>query len=112
MRGRWERVTESWIDNTHDDAFTHTVRISEPDAGVVVVAVARPSPTYEIREAHARALSGTFDRAVLEGCENLAGVAMVTPSRQRTSRGCGTRAACLATQPSSVVSGGRRSRGS
>jgi hypothetical protein len=77
MRGRWERVTESWIDNTHDDAFTHTVRISEPDAGVEVIVVARPSPTYDIREVHARALSGTFDPAVLEGCEKLAGLAMV-----------------------------------
>ena len=89
MRGRWERVTESWIDNTHDDAFTHTVRLSEPDAGVEVVAVARPSPTYEIREAHARALSGTFDRAVLEGCEKLAGVAMVAGLGRRVAEATG-----------------------
>jgi len=89
MRGRWERVTESWIDNTHDDAFTHTVRISEPDGGVEVVAVASPSPAYEIREAHARPLSGVFDPAVLSGCEKLAGVGMVTGLGRKISEATG-----------------------
>ena len=89
MRGRWERVTETFIDNTHEDAFTHTVRISEPDAGVEVVAVARPSPTYEIRSAHARPLSGVFDPAVLAGCEKLAGVPMVAGLGRRIAEAIG-----------------------
>ena len=29
-RDRWERVMEAWTDNSHPDAFTHTVRIAEP----------------------------------------------------------------------------------
>lgn len=76
-RDRWERVTEGWVDSTHPDAFTHTVRIVEPDAAVEVVAVAEPSPTYTIREASARALAGTVDAAALAGCAALAGVGMV-----------------------------------
>ena len=88
-RSRWERVTEGWIDNTHDDAFTHTVRILEPDAGVEVVAVARPSPTYEIREVRARALSGRFDPDVLGGCAKLAGVGMVAGLGRRIAEAVG-----------------------
>ena len=33
-RDRYERVMDGWVDNTHDAAFTHTVRITDPD-GVV-----------------------------------------------------------------------------
>ena len=29
-RDRYERVMEGWVDNTHDTAFTHTVRITDP----------------------------------------------------------------------------------
>lgn len=89
-RPRWERVTEGWIDNTHADAFTHTVRIAEPDAAVEVVAVALPSPTYEIREARARALSGRFDPDVLAGCAKLAGVGMVAGLGRRITDAAGT----------------------
>ena len=28
-RDRYERVMEGWVDNTHDAAFTHTVRVPE-----------------------------------------------------------------------------------
>jgi hypothetical protein len=94
-RARWERVTEGWIDNTHEDAFTHTVRIVEPDAGVEVIAVALPSPTYEIREARARALSGHVDPAALAGVAKLAGVGMVSGLGRRlaeaTGNGAGAR---------------------
>jgi DUF2889 family protein len=50
-RDRYERVIEGWVDNTHPDAFTHTVRLEDDDLGVELSAVATPSPSYEIREA-------------------------------------------------------------
>ena len=30
-RQRYERVMDGWVDNTHDDALTHTVRLADPD---------------------------------------------------------------------------------
>jgi hypothetical protein len=89
-RPRWERVTEGWIDNTHADAFTHTVRVAEPDVAVEVVAVVLPSPTYEIREAQARALSGRVDSDILAGCAKLAGVGMVAGLGRRIADAVGT----------------------
>ena len=53
-RDRYERVMEGWVDNTHDDAFTHTVRLSDPDRSVEVRAVCTSSPGYEVQEASAR----------------------------------------------------------
>ncbi len=53
-RDRYERVTDGWIDASHDDAFTHTVRLGDADAGVELSAVATPTPAYEIREARYR----------------------------------------------------------
>jgi hypothetical protein len=97
-RDAWERVTEGWVDNTHDDAFTHTATIVERSArvpaeseedparlvgpgdvtvGVEVRVVALPSPTYQIRHAQASALAGTVDPSVLGGCARLAGVPMI-----------------------------------
>ena len=57
-RDRYERVMEGWVDNTHDAAFTHTVRITDPDGGVEVSLVCTPSPGYEVQAATARALPG------------------------------------------------------
>ena len=57
-RDRYERVMEGWVDNTHDAAFTHTVRITDPDGGVEISLVATPSPGYEVQAASARALAG------------------------------------------------------
>ena len=88
-RDRWQRVTEGWVDNTHPDAFTHTVRIVEPDAGVEVSAVATPSPTYEIIEAQARAVSGQVDPRVLAGCAKLRGVPMVAGLGRRLAEATG-----------------------
>src|SRR5258705_13528790 len=51
-------MMEGWVDNTHDHAFTHTVRITDPDLGVEVSLVATPSPGYEVQAASARALAG------------------------------------------------------
>jgi hypothetical protein len=61
-RDRYERVIDGRIDNTHDDAFTHTVRLADDDGAVELSAVATPSPGYEIREARFRVLGA--DRPV------------------------------------------------
>jgi len=53
-RARFERVIDGRIDNTHDDAFTHTVRLADDDGAVELSAVATPSPAYEIRQARYR----------------------------------------------------------
>ena len=39
-RDRWERRTHGWVDNTHDDAFTHTVRLDEPGRALGLIAAA------------------------------------------------------------------------
>lgn len=88
-RTRWERVTEGRVDNTHADAFTHTVRLTEPDAAVEVTVVALPSPTYEIREARGRVIAGAIDPAVLQGLETLRGVAMVGGLTRRVAEATG-----------------------
>jgi len=33
-RDRCERAMDGWVDNTHEDAFTHTVRLTDDDFGV------------------------------------------------------------------------------
>ncbi|MEK7714848.1 MAG: hypothetical protein AAB387_05285, partial [candidate division NC10 bacterium] len=57
-RDRYERVMEGWTDNTHPDAFTHTVRLGDDDRAVEISVLALPSPTYEIREAEVRVARG------------------------------------------------------
>src|SRR5215813_483027 len=44
-RDRYERVTTGRTDNTHDDAFTHTVRLEDPERAIEVEIVATPSVT-------------------------------------------------------------------
>ncbi|MBM3220541.1 MAG: DUF2889 domain-containing protein [Candidatus Rokubacteria bacterium] len=75
-RARYERVMDGWTDNTHDDAFTHTVRLVEPERTVELSAVALPSPEYVIRDARARA-EGDVDPAAVAAIPRLAGVRMV-----------------------------------
>jgi hypothetical protein len=92
-RARYERVMEGFTDNTHDDALTHTVRLTDPDRAVELRVVALPPPDYLIREASARALAGEVDPAVLDGVLGLAGVAMVAGLTRavadRVGRGAG-----------------------
>src|SRR5438034_4064099 len=76
-RARYERVMEGWVDNTHVDAFTHTVSLSDDDRAVEVAVVALPSPTYEIRHARCRALAGGVAPTVVEGVSRLTGTPMV-----------------------------------
>ncbi len=76
-RDRYERVMEGWTDNTHPDAFTHTVRLGDDDRAVEVSVLALPSPTYEIREAAVRVARGDVAPAVADGFAKLAGSPMV-----------------------------------
>lgn len=91
-RDRYERVMEGWIDNTHEDAFTHTVRISDDDFGVEVRAVCAPPPGYEVREAAARVLSGAADPAICRTFPDLAGARMVGGFTKRLVEVTGPRA--------------------
>ena len=84
-RDRYERVVDGWIDNTHEDAFTHTVRLTDDDLGVELSAVATGSPSYEIREARYRvrpAAGAPPDWALLGA---LAGARMVGGFTRRVS---------------------------
>ena len=76
-RTRYERVMHGWVDNLHEDALTHTVRLSDDDRGLEVAVVALPSPTYTIREARLTPLSGDVAPSVEAGFARLAGAALV-----------------------------------
>jgi hypothetical protein len=76
-RDRYERVMDGRVDNTHEDAFTHTVRLRDDDRTVELTVVALPSPTYVIRDARCRPVAGTFDPTVVAGVAGLAGTPMV-----------------------------------
>jgi hypothetical protein len=89
-RDRYERVTEGWVDNTHDTAFTHTVRISDPDGAVEVSLVATPSPGYEVQAATARPLAGV-DAGIAADFPGLAGTRMVGGFTKRLAELCGGR---------------------
>jgi hypothetical protein len=89
-RDRYERVMEGWVDNTHDAAFTHTVRITDADGGVEVGIVATPSPGYEVQAASARALSGA-DPGIAGDLAGLAGARMVGGFTKRLAELCGSR---------------------
>jgi hypothetical protein len=76
-RERYQRVMHGWVDNTHDDAFTHTVRLTDDDHGLEAVVVARPSPSYEIRAARLAPLAGGVAASAVDGFARLAGTPMV-----------------------------------
>ena len=76
-RDRYERVMEGWVDNSHPDAFTHTVVLRDDDQAVELTVVAEPSPSYLIKEARCRPHAGALDPALAESLEQLAGTAMV-----------------------------------
>jgi hypothetical protein len=89
-RDRYERVMEGWVDNTHDDAFTHTVRITDDDCAVELSAVCTPSPAYEVREARARILAGAVDESTVTGISQLGGTRMVAGFTRRMAELCGS----------------------
>jgi hypothetical protein len=74
-RTRYERVMHGWVDNLHEDALTHTVRLSDDDRGLQVAVVALPSPTYVIHEARLTPLTGDVAPSVAAGFARLAGAA-------------------------------------
>jgi DUF2889 family protein len=76
-RDRYERITVGRIDSTHDDAFTHTVRLSDDDRALEAAVVALPSPTYAILEARLAPISGPIDAALPPAYAKLAGTEMV-----------------------------------
>ena len=82
-RDRYERSMEGWVDNTHDDAFTHTVQLGDDGARVELSAVCTPSPAYELRAAAARALGGDVDPAALQRFGELGGTRMVAGFSRR-----------------------------
>jgi hypothetical protein len=75
-RTRYERVMHGWVDNLHEDALTHTVRLSDDDRGLEVAVVALPSPTYVIHEARLTPLAAVAP-SVVAGFAQLAGAALV-----------------------------------
>lgn len=91
-RDRYERVMEGWVDNTHEVAFTHTVRLGDDDASIEIAAVCTASPDYEVREARARVLSGAVDEAIATDFPRLAGARMVGGFTKRLAELCGPRA--------------------
>jgi hypothetical protein len=82
---------EGWVDNTHADAFTHTVRLGDDDLVVEVRAVCTPSPGYEVREAGARVLSGAADPGIVTDFGALAGTRMVAGFTRRLGEITGAR---------------------
>jgi hypothetical protein len=88
-RDRYERRMEGWSDNTHDDAFTHTVRLADPDRTIELRAVALPSPEYAIRAAECRTLHGALAPAVTAGVAGLAGARMVAGFTRRVAEATG-----------------------
>lgn len=91
-RDRYERAMDGWVDNTHVDAFTHTVRLSDPDGAVEVSAVCTPSPGYEVRQVCARVRAGAADPAIAEALTGLVGTRMVGGFTRAVAQLCGDRA--------------------
>jgi len=90
-RDRYERVMDGRVDNTHDTALTHTVRLTDPDRCVEVTALCTPSPGYEVREASMRVLSGVVDPGIATDFPGLAGTRMVGGFTRRLAELCGSR---------------------
>jgi len=91
-RDRYERALHAWVDNTHADAFTHTVQVADPEHTVEVSAVCTPSPGYEVREARARILRGDADPEIAADFPGLRGARMVAGFTRRLIELCGARA--------------------
>jgi hypothetical protein len=88
-RDRYERAIEGWVDATHEDAFTHTVTMTDDDRSIELSAVCTPSPGYEVREARGRILAGPVDPGIVERLGWLGGVRMVAGFTGRLAELCG-----------------------
>ena len=89
-RARYERVMDGFIDNVHDDALTHTVKLVDSDRAVEVEIVALPSPSYQIRAARCRTIAGDVAPGVTGGFPRLAGTAMVGGLTRRVAESIGS----------------------
>jgi len=87
-RDRYERSMDGWIDNTFDDAFTHTVQIGDDRLRVELKAVCTPSPGYEVRSAAASVLEG--DGSGVGRFDDLTGARMVAGFTRRLTEVAGT----------------------
>jgi hypothetical protein len=85
-RDRYERVMEGWSDDAPGEAFTHIVRLTDPDGDIELSVTALPSPTYAIQAAHCRVLAGNVAPAAAHGVAALAGSAMVGGLTRRVSQ--------------------------
>jgi Protein of unknown function (DUF2889) len=85
QRAHYERVMDGRVDNTHPDAFTHTVRLRDDDLDLELSAVATASPDYEIRTAGCRVLAGAADPQLAGALDGLAGVRMVSGFTRRVA---------------------------
>jgi hypothetical protein len=84
-RDRYERTMVGWVDNTHDDAFTHTVRLADVDRALEVSVVALPSPSYAIREARLTPMHDAVAPSLAAAFARLAGSEMVGGLTRRTA---------------------------
>jgi hypothetical protein len=89
-RPRYQRVMDGRVDNTHDDAFTHTVRLTDDDRSLEVAVVALPSPTYAVREARLTPLAGRLGGSLPPAFARLAGSEMVGGLTRRVVELLGT----------------------
>jgi hypothetical protein len=87
-RDRYERAMEGWVDATHEDAFTHTVTLTDDDRSIELTAVCTPSPGYEVREARGRILAGPADPAIVDRLPRLGGARMVAGFTKRLAEVC------------------------
>jgi DUF2889 family protein len=88
-RDRYQREMRGVVDNLHDDALTHTVRLTDDDRALEAIVVALPPPVYAIREARLTPLAGRLAPSVVEGFARLAGVAMVAGLTRRAVEALG-----------------------
>jgi hypothetical protein len=86
-RPRYERRIDGWVDNTHDDALTHTVRIAEPERELELTTVVTPPPAYLIRAVTCRALAGDLEATT--GLDTLVGTAMTAGLTRRAAVAAG-----------------------
>jgi hypothetical protein len=90
--GRYERAMEGWVDSTHPDAFTHTVRLSDGTLTVALSAVCSLPPDYSIRAVRAEIADGPADPALPAALEPLVGVRMVAGFTRRLAEATGAMA--------------------
>lgn len=89
--GRYERSMEGWVDSTHADAFTHTVRLADGGLAIELAAVCAPPPDYTIRAVRATVTAGSADPALPGSLGPLVGARMVAGFTRRLAELTGGR---------------------